>query len=306
MKDMKKFFGALGKAGKSVGKAVWNGTFLDAALAVTVAATLCFAGGMMSGRVMNSPKYRVNLQTVTFSLSDRTLNARYPWIERSIRADLGRFAKERGGAPVFDTGMLRDLSELLSRNPWVESVVKTGPKYPRGVDIALKVRIPAAAVEVGMRYILVDSNLRRLPVTFASPPPDALKLVVLSARDRKINPPPIGSVFDEEVLFKAASMRQRAMEISSILKHTGDWITMIETSPCGNDPAGEINFMTSGGAMLEWGRPAGGAYFEPASPADKIAKLKYILSRDGALEQGWIYRLWTPMPAAETPDGSNE
>lgn len=283
-----------------------SGAFVEIAMTVVVAAALYVAGSAMTGRVSAMPDYRVDLWKVALRLSDNSDALRYPWIRRSIMRDLKSLARTRRTGSLFDPQTCQAVAERLAHNPWVLEIREVAPAFPDKIRWKITYRLPAAIVETGPRYSLVDYAAKRLPVEFVSRPSGLEDLFVLSGLPEGVALPPVGEKYNHHGVETAVGMIENARALRSLLRSRGDDVRSVDIRHAGAIDRSGINFLTESGALIEWGRTVRGDLVPLVPLSHKFENMEIILDRDGTLKKGWIYRLWTPVPAAQPPEETND
>jgi hypothetical protein len=286
--------------------ALTSAAFFECLFTAVAVVSVLFAASYMGRKVHAMECYHVRPGRFSVSLADDTHLLRYPWIEKSIRADLARMARREGKMSVFDAATLKKTAEHLEKNPWVKEVLEVAPVYPCGLKWRVSYRLPAAAVRAGRGYVLVDRSGVRLPVTLRLRPSPGSGIFVLSGLGVRADLPAVGEPFSEPGVGVGLAVLGHARTVRNMLRRTGDGVQFIDVSNARSDSESKVNFVTKSGALIEWGRPENGKRLSPGTVKEKFSHLRAILARDGRLRRGWRYRLWTPVPAAQPPDGGHE
>lgn len=214
-------------------------------------------------------------------------------IEDDLRADLSDLPE----GSAFDDQLMQDVTERISRSPWVRRVVRIERRFPTRPDDysrllpILEVRTPAVAVETPECYVLVDGDSVVLPLTLKR---DAAEMALFCSQlTRPIrtvkgvagSAPAAGQSWNNEQVSAALSMERviRQAELDRSLPIEAMELIGIPQQP---DARGRVHYQVGGGVVLipdqtrlpglrvMWGRPPVHASTLELSPNDKLEVLK--------------------------------
>lgn len=298
---LKKILVIPGFAGSAFARIAVTGPFINVCTAAVVTGFIVFSAAYMTARLQKGPRYKVDLRKTFVSMPGPD-GLRYPWISRSLSARLRRLGRRHGPMNIFDRETAKRVAASLARSPWVEKVVEVRPEYPSSIQWKVQYRLPAAVVRIGSKNILVDSTGRRLPDVRFQGGARRHGLYTLAGLPRGTAVPRVGERFKHPGVISGLRSIIGAEAVNRVLGSRGGGVKYIDVSAGGRKDRSEVNFVTRKGALVEWGRPAGGNLLALNAPEKKIANLEKVLIKDGTLKKGWTYRLWAPVVAAQPPD----
>jgi len=221
------------------------------------------------------------------------------WMSDNVVQQIAEIARPKGAHSAFDRQMLQDVRKALEADPWVARVKEVRRAYTDQPGDTLELdcdfRVPAAWVQWGQYYWLVDRNAYKLPEQYS-----AAKMPgeVLGA-DGRINlriidgvrtpPPEAGRKWDGADL-------AAGLEMAGVLfdRSYTEEIVKIDVSNIDgrqNRDASQIALMTRYGTSILWGRPPSDAdSFLEIRPERKLQELKDVYEKFGRVDmrQPWI------------------
>jgi hypothetical protein len=224
---------------------------------------------------------------------------RPPWMSDFLAEQIVKSTQPIGLHSAFDRQLLRDTDKALSCNPWIRRVIEVRRVYGRQpgdtVEIDCDYRTPAALVQWGQYYWLVDDHGIKLPEQYSA---NLLPRIVLGA-DGKVNIRIISGVSHapcESGRRWQGDDLAGGLEMARLLAGQ-DWSDQIRAIDVSNfagrrDPRqAQIVLVTRFGTELRWGRPPSAAdAFVEVSAAQKLAAIENIFRRNHRVDanQPWI------------------
>jgi hypothetical protein len=243
------------------------------------------------------------------------LTNRPAWMSDFLAEEIIKSTQPLGLHSAFDRQLLVDTAKALASNPWIRRVNQVRRVYEEQpgdtLEIDCQYRVPAALVQWGQYFWLVDSQGVKLPEQYTA---DQLPKILLGS-DGKTNI----RIIDGVVHAPSESGRvwtgddiAAGLEMARILSGL-DWADQIRDIDVSNfsgrrDPReAQIVLLTCFGTQLRWGRPpsAKDAFVE-VSASQKLAAIDGIFHRSNRVDdnQPWIdvrFDRVTCPGASETP-----
>ena len=227
------------------------------------------------------------------------LTNRPAWMSDFLAEEIVKSTQPLGLHSAFDRQLLVDTAKALASNPWIRRVNQVRRVYEERpgdtLEIDCQYRVPAALVQWGQYFWLVDSQGVKLPEQYTA---DQLPKILLGA-DGRTNI----RIIDGVVHAPSESGRvwtgddiAAGLEMARILSGL-DWADQIRDIDVSNyagrlDPReAQIVLLTRFGTQLRWGRPpsAKDAFVE-VSASQKLAAIDGIFHRSNRVDdnQPWI------------------
>lgn len=206
------------------------------------------------------------------------------------------------GRSLLDPLLVGDLERAYSESVWVRRVTHLRRNFPNRVNLELELRLPAAQVQSGGRYWMVDVDGVLLPVEGAAKPFERLPEIV-GVTSRTIGGKPEragGRWHDESVTGGLGVMRafwgsplSEALPVARVVVNTGVFKS-------GEGSAREIRrrfeVVTSTGAVVRWGTYNPEISGDELTSAEKMFNLESLLRSEEALRPGMCFDVRTRLP----------
>ena len=208
---------------------------------------------------------------------DVRITALPDWIHSDIRSEVFNSASLDGSLSIMDDDLAQRVANAFSLHPWIARVVRVTKSHPARVEVELIYRRPVCMVEVPNGLFPVDEHGVLLPVDDFSPV-EASRYPQLVGIDTA----PLGTIGeswgDGRVL--------GAAEIAAALGPA--WhefkLRQMVASPTGIAEEHIYTLITRGGTRVRWGLPPGTKAPGELPPAEKLARLRNYMEKNGTLE----------------------
>lgn len=220
------------------------------------------------------------------------------WMSDVLAEQIVRSAQPTLKRSALDQGLLKEVSDILEKNPWVRQVKQIRRVYGQSagdtIEADCEFRAPIALVAARNEYILVDGEGVRLPEHFSNKQTPT----ILFTREGRVNiriiegvaaaPPRDGQKWAGEDLAAGLDLakllfgRDCAEEIHRVN------VANFKGRRSARDA--QIILVTKNQTEILWGEPVKMTFHSELSPAEKIARLELVLKRFGRVDGGhsWI------------------
>jgi hypothetical protein len=205
------------------------------------------------------------------------------WITADIRSEVVRDAGLDGRLSLLDEAFPQVIEDAFQLHPWVESVQRITKVFPRGVQVDLTYRKPAAVVELagpeGVQFVPVDRFGVQLP---ADDVPE-LRKHYLPRIGGIVGRPPVGQVWPDARVTGAA-------ELADALRDDWEPLCLVDILPSARPEIRDdlrffvYDLITRGGTRIVWGA------VETAAPPgedgfqQKLDRLRACVAEHGPLD----------------------
>ncbi|MGD9127222.1 MAG: hypothetical protein PVH19_07560 [Planctomycetia bacterium] len=245
-------------------------------LVVGFGLTIYFCWCQVSGEVLASSEYQVDLEEVIISMPP-------PWVHADLRKDVFQDLSVEGPISIMDENVLKRFQDAFALHPWVEKVVRVS-RGAGEIHIELKYRQPACIVAASGRWFPVDRKGYVLPCDDFSPS-DLQELPKVVGIDTL---PVIsdGAYWNDKRVDAAA-------QIGEVLRPSWRSLKLDKIQPAQlpyrstQKEVRDFELVTRGGTVFIWGK----SQSEKSSTAktmlsnqEKASKLKHYFEQHGTLD----------------------